>query len=158
MLFRSTTGSNNIIFGRDAGRDTVANVTTQNNYIVMGNDSATNAYIKISWTVTSDARDKIILGGVPIGLDFIKALNPVKYQFKKSRFNETAAGPVRYGFLAQDMAALEGDEKVIIDANDPENLKYNDSHMTPVLVKAIQELSEQNKELLRRIEQLESTK
>jgi hypothetical protein len=47
---------------------------------------------------------------------------------------------MRYGFLAQDILALEGDNPVIIDNEKPDHLKYNGESLVPVLVKAIQEL------------------
>jgi hypothetical protein len=58
---------------------------------------------------------------------------------------------VRYGFSAQDILALEGNEPIIINADDPENLKYNDAYMTTVLVNAIKELSAQVEELKKRV-------
>ena len=48
-------------------------------------------------------RDKTNLGTVPHGLDFVNQLNPVSFQFKKSRDNDTPHGDMRYGFLAQDI-------------------------------------------------------
>ena len=51
--------------------------------------------------------------------------------------------------MNQDIIALEGDNPVIIDNEQEEKLKYTESHLTPVLVKAIQELSA-------RVEELES--
>ena len=49
-------------------------------------------------------------------------------------------GPLRYGFLAQDVLALEGDAPVIIDNEDPDKLKITDQNLIAVLVNAIQEL------------------
>jgi hypothetical protein len=51
---------------------------------------------------------------------------------------------------------LEGDNPVIIDNEQPEKLKYKGEHLVPVLVNAIKELSETNKDLKSRIEALES--
>ena len=122
----------------------------------MGNNGHTNAYIKIAWTVTSDLRDKTNIEDVPHGLNFINQLNPIKYQFKKSREDDTPTGTVRYGFKAQEILALEGENSVIIDSSDSENLKYKGEALVPVLVNAIKELSEENKNLKSRIEALES--
>ena len=63
---------------------------------------------------------------------------------------------MRYGFLAQDILALEGDNPVIIDNEFEDALKYKGEHLVPVLVNAIKELSETNKDLKSRIEALES--
>ena len=116
------------------------NITTQSNYISLGSSSSTMAYIKIAWTITSDARDKMNFGDVPHGLEFVTKLKPVSYQHKLSREEEVAHGPVRYGFLAQDILELEPDDSVIIDSNDPESLRLTESNLFAVLVKAIQEL------------------
>ncbi|MFZ4388204.1 MAG: tail fiber domain-containing protein [Chthoniobacterales bacterium] len=140
-----TSGSNNLVLGYNAGTDAVATLSTQSNYVVVGNDSTTNANIKVAWTVTSDARDKTNFTSIPYGLDFVNKLKPTAYQFKKDRNSKEVAedSRIRYGFLAQDILALEGNDSVIIDNRDEDNLKYNESSLIPVLVKAIQELSEQ---------------
>ena len=135
-----TTGSNNVGIGLEAGNDPVVYLTTQSNYVVIGNDSTANANIKVAWTVTSDARDKMNFTDVPHGLDFVTKLKPTSYQFKTKRDEFIPNGRVRYGFLAQDILELEGTNPVIIDNNDLNNLKYNETSMIPILVKAIQEL------------------
>ena len=91
--------------------------------------------------VTSDARDKTNVQPVANGLDFVNKLNPVSYQFTDNRTTKNPTGRVRNGFLAQDILALEGNNPIIIDNQDPENLKYNGESLVPVLVKAIQELN-----------------
>jgi len=119
----------------------VFDVTTQDNRFCMGGTSVTNAYIQVAWTVVSDARDKTNFAPVTHGLDFVKQLNPVSYQFKESRQSDLAHGPVRYGFKAQEILALEGDNPIIIDNEDSEKLRYNGEALVPVLVKALQELN-----------------
>jgi hypothetical protein len=118
----------------------VFNVTTENDRFVAGSTSVTNAYIQVPWTVVSDARDKIDFAPVPHGLDFVTKLKPTTYRFKAKRDDTEGHGPLRYGFLAQDVMALEGDNPVIVDAEKPEKLKFNDQSMIAVLVNAIQEL------------------
>ena len=134
----SCTGSSNLEIR--SGNFPAFNITNQSNYISLGSSSSTMAYIKIAWTITSDARDKMNFGDVPHGLEFVTKLKPVSYQHKLSREEEVAHGPVRYGFLAQDILELEPDDSVIIDANDPESLRLTESNLFAVLVKAIQEL------------------
>jgi hypothetical protein len=134
----SCTGSSNLEIR--PGNFPAFNITNQSNYISLGSSQSTMAYIKIAWTITSDARDKMNFGDVPHGLEFVTKLKPVSYQHKLSREEEVAHGPVRYGFLAQDILELEPDDSVIIDANDPESLRLTESNLLAVLVKAIQEL------------------
>jgi hypothetical protein len=136
-----TTGAENICIGTNSGTDAVFNLGVGDNRIVMGYNGSTNAYIKVAWTVTSDARDKTSISPLGLGLNFVSQLNPVSYNFKKSREDDTPHGNKRYGFLAQDILALEGNEAIIIDNEDEDNLKYNGEALVPVLVKALQELN-----------------
>ena len=133
----------------------MVNLVTANDRAVFGSNATTNAYVKVSWTVTSDERDKMNFADVPHGLSFVNALEPIKFNFKKSRDDATPHGNARYGFKAQDILALEGDNPIIIDNEDVDNLKYQGEALVPVLVKAIQELSAKNEALLTRIEALE---
>lgn len=142
-----TSGANNLCLGVSSGADAVQNITTGSNIIVAGNNSHTNAYIKISWTVTSDARDKTEFDKVPHGLNFVTSLTPCSYRYKENRETDVGVGPVRYGFKAQDILALEGKNPVIIDSSDEENLKYNEQSMIAVLVNAIKELKTELDEL-----------
>jgi len=107
--------------------------------------------------VVSDARDKIVEGSVLHGLDFVNQLEPKAFHFKEERESDTPYGPLRYGFLAQDILALEGDTGVIIDNEDPDKLRYNGEALVPVLVNAIKELSAKNDALEARIAALEGS-
>jgi len=78
---------------------------------------------------------------VPHGLDFVNKLNPIAFQFKEARDIEIPNGPIRYGFKAQEILALEGNNPVIIDNDNSEKLRYNGEALVPVLVKALQELN-----------------
>lgn len=141
-LINLTTGSGNfgVAFRDSTGAYLpVSDPTTANNQIVMGHQSVTNAYVKVAWTVTSDARDKTNFKRVPHGLAFVNNLRPIAYQFRASRDSQETRGGVRYGFKAQDILKLEGESPVIVDNNDPEHLKYNGESLVPVLVNAIQE-------------------
>lgn len=138
-----TTGSGNVGIGPQdsAGNHTpVFNVTTENNRISMGSTAVTNAYIQVAWTVVSDARDKTDFAPVPHGLEFICAMKPTAYRYKATRDAVEGHGPVRYGFKAQDVLALEGPTSVIVDAEDHKKLRFNDQALLAVLVNAIQEL------------------
>ena len=132
----------------------VFNVIDESNRIVMGHTSITNAYIQVAWTVVSDARDKTNFSAIPHGLDFVNQLKPTAYQFRTERSSEVTNGGVRYGFKAQDIAAIEP-EAVIVDTTDPEKFYYNESNLVPVLVKALQELTTKNDALEERLTALE---
>jgi len=158
-LSNLTTGTGNIGIqpaGTTEASNPVFNVTTENNRIAMGSASVTNAYVQVAWTVVSDARDKTNFAPIGHGLSFVNQLNPISFQFKESRETDVSHGPVRYGFKAQEILALEGDNPVIIDNEDAEKLRYNGEALVPVLVKAIQELSAVNEALAARISALEA--
>jgi hypothetical protein len=143
-LDANTTGSGNTAinpYNSGFGYAPVFNPTTHSNRFCMGSTGVTNAYIKVGWTVVSDARDKINFAPVPHGLEFVKALQPTAYQFRTSRDSEETSGGVRYGFKAQDVLALEGANPVIVDNEDEDKLRMVDTALIPVLVKALQELN-----------------
>jgi hypothetical protein len=156
--FGITTGGNNIAIGQSAGTDAVLNFSESvamgatSNIIVIGNNAHTKSYIKIDWTITSDERDKNILGEVPHGLEFIQSLEPIKFQFKNRESGEVSDDTLRYGFRAQQVVELEGNPHVIADVQDPENLKVTSSQLIPVLVNAIKELSAKVAELEARLD------
>jgi len=140
----NTSGSGNTGIGPITSGGTyspVFNPTTQNDRFCMGSTTVTNAYIQVAWTVVSDARDKTDFAPVPHGLDFVCQLQPTAYRYKECREATEGHGPVRYGFKAQEVLALEGSNPVIVDAEDADKLRFNDQSMIAVLVNALQELN-----------------
>jgi hypothetical protein len=139
-----TTGSGNAMLGGMTSGNVyspVFNPTTQNDRVMVGSTATSNAYVNVNWTIVSDARDKIVQGDVPHGLEFVKQLEPKAFHLKKKRDSTNPYGPLRYGFLAQDILALEGDKGVIIDAEDENKLRYHSDYLIPILVNAIKELA-----------------
>jgi len=153
----ATTGSNNICLGYQAGKTGVSplNLTSQSDRIILGNTSITNAYIQVAWTVTSDQRDKTEIQDIPVGLDLVNSLRPVSYKFRENRDSDTAVGKTKYGFLAQEVIAAEGDSPVIADNEEADKLKMTTDNLVAVLTKAIQEQQTIIDDLKSRIETLE---
>lgn len=148
-------GTNNIAIGWYSGW-ALHYINGSSNKIVMGNTSHTNAYINISWQVISDERDKKIIGTVPHGKDFIENLETIEYQFKDRETGEVTDTTRRYGFSAQRILELEGEDSVIVDSDDPDKLYLKESHLIPVLVNAIKELNKENQDLKKRLERIEA--
>ncbi|MCK5616953.1 tail fiber domain-containing protein [Candidatus Pacearchaeota archaeon] len=154
-----TTGNNNTGIGYSAGASSSPfNITTESNRVVVGDNSVTNAYIKVAWTVTSDKRDKTDILKLPIGLDFIMGLKPITYKWDdRSRYkNRKSDGSkkdkdINLGFLAQDVAKLEDKfnmpNDVIANTEQKDKFMLKETAMIPVLVKAIQEQQKQIDEL-----------
>ena len=142
-LLNVTTGKGNTAITPNNSAGTyqpVFDPTTENNRFCAGSLSVTNAYVQVAWTVVSDARDKTDFADVPHGLDFVSKLQPTAYRYKMYRDDTEGHGPVRYGFKAQDVLALEGETPVIVDAEDTDKLRFNDQALLAVLVNAIKEL------------------
>ena len=167
-----TTGANNLCLGQGAGNTASpsGNLTTQNDRICVGDNNISNAYIRVSWTVTSDARDKTDIVDSRYGLNFVNSLRPVEYKWDmRSKYEEgqTPDGThkeskTNLGFLAQEVIEVEkangavaGDLLIADDEMDG-LLRITETKMIPVLVKAIQELAAKNDALTARIVALEN--
>jgi hypothetical protein len=122
----------------------IMNDIDNSNQIRIGNiTDHTSAEIPVTWTVTSDERFKNILQENVPGLDFITQLNPIKYKLKDIETGEDKENKPRYGFSAQQVLSVEGENVVIGDDSDQEHLKLRESMIVPILVNAIKELNQQ---------------
>ena len=141
---RLTSGTNNTLIGAEAGTGSAPSgqLTSESNRVCLGNNSVSHLYCKVSTITTSDRRDKGKFEEIKLGLDFVDKLKPTAFEFKKDglRDTEKTDGIKRYGFIAQDILELEGDNPVIINNDRPENLMYSQGNLIPILVNAIQEL------------------
>jgi len=177
-----STGDNNLLLGRNAGRSSSPSgaITTGSDNVVLGDDNISNLFCADTSISSSDLRDKTDIEDFTHGLDFVTKLNPKTYRWDKrawyitddnqSILDVTPDGSKKknkkhIGFLAQDVLALEQeigfandrDDMLVVNQTEDETrygLKYE--RLVPVLVNAIKELSETNKDLKSRIEALES--
>jgi len=78
-----TTGCNNVLVGAYSGCNADCNMTTQNHYIMIGDNQHACAMVTTSWAYPSDCRDKRDVSDLDLGLDYIKALRPVYYRWDK---------------------------------------------------------------------------
>ncbi len=128
------------------------------NHVRIGNGSVTQIGGAVAWSNLSDRRAKKDIRDITRGLDFIKSLRPVQFRLKQGN------GRLDFGFIAQDIEALLGDNYNIIgmggDAARTLSLRYTD-FIAP-MVKAMQQqqaiIEAQQKSIKkqnRRIEELE---
>jgi hypothetical protein len=124
----------------------------------MGNSSHSCAQIQIGWTTVSDCRDKCIFGSVPHGRGFLQNITPIEFAFKdrETGFLKDPDGKRRYGFSAQNVLEVEGENPVIVSDDNPEKLQMTNDYLIPVLVNAINELSTEVDDLKTRLSALES--
>jgi len=142
------TGSNNILIGRNA---TKASTSTANS-ITLGNSSNNVLRCAVtSITSLSDARDKKEITELSAGLDFVNTLKPVEFIWDDR--NEEGRHDVKdFGFIAQDLKKSQEDAELsdvlkLVYEENPEKLEASYGKLIPILVKAIQELSKEVKQL-----------
>lgn len=146
-----TTGTNNICVGAltSSSTDTVSNEVT------LGNTTISALRCQVT-TITSisDARDKTDIVPLDAGLDFVNALEPVRFTWNMR--DGAKVGQVDTGFLAQDLLAAQSAIGVSIPGlvyeSNPDKLEAGYGKLLPVLVKAIQELSAEVEALKARLE------
>jgi hypothetical protein len=150
-----TTGSNNLILGHEARSSTA----TISNEITLGDTNISTLRCNVQ-TISSlsDARDKTDIVDIPTGLDFLNDLRPVKFKWQ-TRDGNGKDGSISAGFLAQDLQKTQKESSAeflnLVMDNNPDRLEAREGQLIPVLVKAIQELSEKNDALEARIKTLE---
>jgi hypothetical protein len=192
-------GGNNLLLGYQAGSTSAPGdeIDSEDNQIVLGNDSITHAHIKVDWTVSSDGRDKTDIEDFTAGLDFVNQMRPVTYRWdnrswyveekvdddgvsqvtKEDIMSAVPDGSkkkdkINLGFIAQEVQAIErqvgysgvkedgsanrDNELVVGTSADGSSLSLNYPRLVPILVNAIQELSEQVTDLKKEIEELKS--
>jgi hypothetical protein len=173
-LYNNTTGTGNTALGQDAGNFVVSNTTgtnntfvgwraagtssTVSNQITLGNASISTLRCQVtSITALSDERDKKDIAPLEHGLDFVKQLKPVSFEwnarpevYTDHDGNEIEiqgkVGIADIGFIAQDIVALEdslgaADSLQLSYRDNPEKLEVTQGRLIPILVKAIQDLT-----------------
>jgi hypothetical protein len=135
-----TTGTNNIIIGSNATSST----NTVSNEITLGNNSISILRCQASSiTSLSDSRDKKNIEALPIGLDFINTLEPVKFDWNTRDGNKVDIPD--FGFIAQQLLEAQEKSNIIVPnlVNDmvPEKLEASYGTLIPIMVKAIKDLS-----------------
>jgi hypothetical protein len=139
-------GSNNTLIGFNAAPST-ANVSNQ---ITLGNSSISSLRCQVTTiSALSDERDKANITPLSYGLDFVKQLKPVSFDWNMR--DGAKVGDPDIGFIAQDLAELEDQydpERLALTLRDnPEKLEATPGRLIPILVKAIQELTARVEEL-----------
>jgi len=136
-----TSGNNNIIIGSNANSST----STISNEITLGNNSISVLRCQASSiTSLSDLRDKTDIEEIPLGLNFIDKLHPVKFVWNTR--DGSKKNSKDFGFIAQQLKDAEDmvGMKVpnLINNNNPDKLEASYGTLIPIMVKAIKELSE----------------
>ena len=136
-----------------------ASSSSASNEITLGDSNITSLRCQVtSITSLSDKRDKTAIEDLDLGLDFIKAMRPVKFVWNKR--DGKWHGRKEVGFIAQELHEVEmdfnsTDTTRLVSYENPSKLEARPMNTYPILVKAIQELSAKVDSLQARITELE---
>lgn len=135
-------GSNNTFIGYNSSGPTA----TTNNTITLGNSSIACIRGQVAMTTFSDCRDKTNICSMPVGLDFVRALRPVKFEWNmRDNPNDGKKGMTEPGFLAQELDQVvekfDANWMNLVHKDNPDRWEATLSRLLPVAIKAIQELS-----------------
>jgi len=138
----NTTGSNNTFIGNGAVNTTGG--ATASNTIVLGNSAIATLRCQTSTiSALSDVRDKSNIEDIPVGIEFINDLRPVKFTWNQR--DGMRVGLTDAGFIAQeslDVVNKHNANWIGLVENENENqLAMTPGKLIPVLVKAVQQLS-----------------
>ena len=140
----NTSGSNNIFLGCNAQ----GLGATCSNTITLGNSSIGSIRAQVtSITALSDARDKKDIVDIPLGLDFIRQIRPVKFTWNMRDGSKVGQGYA--GFIAQELKQVMDYNQVkdwlelVVSNEDESRYEASPGKLLPVMVRAIQELAEE---------------
>ncbi len=133
-------GSNNIIIGSNSSSSTAS----ISNEITLGNNSISVLRCQAnSITTLSDLRDKKNIQHIPVGLNFINEITPVKFEWNSR--DGSKVDIIDFGFIAQDLQNAETNTNIkvphLIHDNNPDKLEASYGALIPIMVKSIKELS-----------------
>jgi hypothetical protein len=132
------------------------------NTICLGDPSLQNIYTNATLQVLSDQRDKTDIVDIPVGLEFIRDIRPVKFTWNTR--DGAKVGIQEGGFIAQELKEVVDRYEInewlkLVDDRTPEQLKITPAKLIPMIVKAIQTLADQDdKELAELTLELEELK
>jgi len=188
-LYCNTTGDNNVAIGANTlfqntgscntalGLGAGSTVTTGSNLTLLGYNAqpssatATNEITFGDANITclrsntttisslSDRRDKSNICQLQVGLNFVKDLQPVTFDW--TRRDGTMKGHKDMGFIAQDLDELqqkyniEEHLKIVLKSN-PERLEASPGKLIPILVQAIKDLTKEVDTLKEEVKLLKS--
>ena len=146
--------------------------TASNNVVEIGNDTNSMTYDLDGGdiTVTSDVRTKTNIKDSNLGLEFINKLRPVTYVWDNrsnyyphthekygERDHSKKSTIKQVGFIAQEIKDIEDSigwtDDHLVNTSNEKSWKLMYSQITPILVKAVQELSAEVEELKSKIKE-----
>jgi hypothetical protein len=151
----NTTGSNNTFIGYQSNGASA----TASNVITLGNSSIATIRAQVT-TITSlsDIRDKTNIMPLNYGIDFIKKLNPISFDWDMRDGGKIGISEI--GFIAQELQQAQIDSQInipnLVSDINPDKLEASYGVLIPIMVKALKEQQGLIDELKQRILNLEN--
>ena len=138
----NSSGTNNIVIGANAASSS----SSVSNEVTIGSVSNTSYRVYANWTNISDGRDKSDVEDLPLGLEFLVTLRPVKFKWDFRKGGENRKGSPEIGFIAQEVLEAQQNANAsyaeLVSESDPEQLMLAQTKLIPVLVQALKELNQ----------------
>src|SRR4030095_13381668 len=158
-----TTGHNLTLLGFNAEPTSSSAI----NQITLGDNTVTSLRCNVQ-TITSlsDSRDKKNIKDLTLGLGFLMKIKPRQFNWDRREWYENNVsdgsrmqGTPTAGFIAQELDEVQTSENAgwmnLVLKDNPEKWDATYGNLLPVMVKAIQELNEENEKLKMENESLE---
>ena len=150
----SNSGDNIVVLGNNS---CTAWHTSKDSQVDLGSSSYrfNNIYATNNVIQTSDKREKKDIETIKLGLNFINDLNPVSYKWKDG--NNTNK---KYGLIAQEVEesliknGIHNKKEIIKYDEESDRYGINYSELIAPLIKSVQELSLENKNLKKELNEL----
>ena len=132
------------------------------NSITLGNTGVACIRAQVSTiTAFSDCRDKTNICSIPVGLEFVRALRPVKFEWnQRNAPNDGKKGMTEPGFIAQELDEVvkkfNAEWMRLVSKDNPDRLEATIGRLLPVLTRAVQELADEGDQLQAEIDLLQS--
>lgn len=144
------TGSNNVFIGTNS----LDIIDPINNQVILGDVNTTDLFCSATTIqFLSDERDKKDIKVISAGLNLVKDLKPVEFVWNHRDENFERNGSKDCGFIAQDLKAvqekynLSEELRLVNEGVVSDTMHAAPARLLPILVKAIQELSEELEKL-----------
>jgi hypothetical protein len=136
----TTTGNYNTSLGYNAHTSSA----TSSGQFTLGDSNITNLRCN-DQTISSlsDGRDKTDVEDLPLGMEFLKTLRPVKFKWE-TRDGSAKDGTYEAGFIAQELLAAQesadADYLRAVLTDNPEKLEAAYAKLLPVIVQALKDV------------------
>jgi hypothetical protein len=134
-------------------------IINANNQVVLGSSGIGSLQCQVGLTIVSDERDKTNFEPLDAGLNFINEISPVRFDWNQR--GGGLEGRKDVGFTAQNLLKAQQTTNLqipnLVDDHNPDKYAIMNTQLIPILVKAVQELSQKVANLETELELIKSS-